>query len=217
LTLVEDQLITLQNITVAATALAGARRDNGVQTTGLELPLQSLLDLSAGLCTSSVFGLNRLALLSLLGVGGLLLPPTTKTGTVVCLIPLSEGSRIDLDNGGAGQGVGTDELVVGRVEDDTDNTGLAGNAFRAPGEVAGVETEGTELAVAAASADKMDTLATDTGVGGLTTLLESSLLAVVCALGTRGAALVTGVTRDTHDCGLWSGLSVASLLLGDGW
>lgn len=89
------------------------------------------------------------------------------------LVPLTERSGIDLDNGGLGQGVGTDELVVGRVVGDGNDTGLAGDTLRAPGEVARVETEGTELAVATTGADEMDTLGTDTGVGGLTALLES--------------------------------------------
>ena len=89
------------------------------------------------------------------------------------LVPLPEGSGIDLDNGGAGQGVGTDELVVGRVVDDTDDTGLLGDTLRTPREVASVETEGTELAVAAAGADEVDTLGANTGVGRLAALLES--------------------------------------------
>lgn len=129
------------------------------------------------------------------------------------LEPLSEGGGVDLDDGGLGEGVGTDELVVGRVVDDTDHTGLLGDALRSPREVAGIETQSTELAVAAAGADKMDTLGANTGVGRLATLLESPaamldmtleaiglcipLLAIVCALGTGRRALVTRVARDT--------------------
>ena len=78
-----------------------------------------------------------------------------------------------MDDGGAGQGVGSDELVVGGVVDDTNDTGLLGDALGAPGEVAGFETQSTELAVAAAGADKMDTLCANAGIGGLATLLES--------------------------------------------
>ena len=96
------------------------------------------------------------------------------------LVPLPEGSGIDLNNGGAGQGVGTDELVVGGVEGDTDDADLAGDTLAAPGEVAGFETETTELAVTTTGADKVDALGTDSGVGGLTALLEGS----VCVSGT---------------------------------
>ena len=51
---------------------------------------------------------------------------------VVRLVPLSERSGIDLDHGGAGEGVGADEFVVGGVVDDTDHTGLLGDALRTP-------------------------------------------------------------------------------------
>lgn len=123
--------------------------------------------------------LNRLALL---GVGlddllaSLLLTSATEVLSVVGLVPLTEGSSIDLDDSGAGQGVGSDQLVVGRVEGDDDHTDLAGDTLRGPGEVAGLEAEGTELAVASTSSDKMDSLGTDTGVGLLSAGFESALL-----------------------------------------
>jgi len=131
----------------------------------------------------------------------------------VGLVPLSELRGIDLDDGGAGQGIGADKLVVGWVVDDTNDTGPLGNALGAPAEVASLETESAELAVAAAGADKVDTLCANTGVGRLAALLESSeamldmtreaiglcipLLAVVCPLCTGSRALVARVTRDT--------------------
>ena len=89
------------------------------------------------------------------------------------LIPLTERRSIDLNDSGLGKGVGTDELVVGRVESYTDDADLAGDTLAAPGEVTGVETEGAEFAVAATGADEVDTLGTDTGVGSLAALLES--------------------------------------------
>jgi hypothetical protein len=61
------------------------------------------------------------------------------------------------------------------VEGDTDDTGLAGDTLGAPGEVTGLETEGTELLVATTGADQVNTLGTDTGVGRLATLLEGSV------------------------------------------
>jgi len=60
------------------------------------------------------------------------------------------------------------------MEGHSDDTDFAGDGFGAPREVAGVETKSAEFAVTAAGTDKMDTLGTDTGVGGLATLLESS-------------------------------------------
>ena len=92
------------------------------------------------------------------------------------LVPLAEGRGVDLDDGRLGQGVGADQLVVGRVVGDNDDTGLAGNTLRSPGKVTGVETQGTVLVVAATSADGVDSLGTDPGVGLLTAGLESALL-----------------------------------------
>jgi hypothetical protein len=62
------------------------------------------------------------------------------------------------------------------MEGDGDDADLAGDTLRTPGEVAGVETEGTELAVTTTGADKMDTLGANTGVGWLTAGFESALL-----------------------------------------
>jgi hypothetical protein len=213
-TLVEGELLTLQDVTINATTLARTAGNNGVETTGLELALEGGLDLALCGETLLLLALNRLALLHLLL--GLLLASAAKGGAVVGLVPLTEWGGIDLDDGGLGEGVGADQLVVRRVESDGDDTDFAGDALAAPGEVAGIETERAELAVAATGADEVDTLGSDTGVGRLATLLESSvltsilmfkretiglcipLLAVVCALSTGGAALVTRITRDTE-------------------
>jgi hypothetical protein len=51
----------------------------------------------------------------------------------------------------------TDKLVVGGVVGDGNDTGLLGDTLRAPGEVTGVETETTELAVATTGADNVNT------------------------------------------------------------
>ena len=79
-----------------------------------------------------------------------------------------------------------------------DDTHFPGYAFRAPGEVAGVETEGTIFGVAAASADEMNTLSANPSIGWLTAFFECPaelrrflswakdvfvpLLAVICTL-----------------------------------
>lgn len=120
---------------------------------------------------SGLLLLNAVALLLLRDLGLGLASPANGLA-VVSLVPLSEGGGIDLDDGRLGQGVGADQLVVRRVVRDTDDAGLAGNALRAPGEIARVETERTELLVAAAGADEVDSLVADTGVRGLATLVE---------------------------------------------
>lgn len=116
LALVEGELLTLEDVAIAAAGLAGAAGDDGVETTGLELLLDSGLDLAGGGEAGSLLLLDRLALLDLLNGLALLLLATAADGlAVVGLVPLTEGSSVDLDDRGLGQGVGADKLVVGRV------------------------------------------------------------------------------------------------------
>lgn len=181
LALVEGKLLALQDVAVAAARLAGAAGDDGVEATGLELLLNGGLNLAAGGVSLGLLLLDGLALLHLLFdlalLGGLGLLASTADGlAVVGLVPLPEGRSVDLDDGGAGQGVGADELVVGGVVGDDDDARLAGAALRAPGEVARVEAQGTVLVVAAAGADRVDALGSNTGVGTLAASLESALL-----------------------------------------
>ena len=218
-TLVERKLFTFQDVTIAASTLTRSASHDSVDTTGFELPLDGGLDFAAGGVALLLLLLDALALLDLLGGIRGSLSSTTNGLTVMGLIPLPEGRRIDLDHGGFGQGVGTDEFVVGRMVGDGDDTDFAGDALAAPGKVAGVDAKGAEFAVATARAHEMDALGADPSVGRLATFLESSvlshqttnpdvegekhfglcipLLTIVCALGTGGAALVTRVTRDT--------------------
>jgi hypothetical protein len=62
------------------------------------------------------------------------------------------------------------------VVGDGNDTGLAGAALGGPGEVTGVEAQGTVLVVTATSADGVDSLGTNLGVGTLAASLESALL-----------------------------------------
>lgn len=177
LLLVESELLTLEDVSVGAARLAGTAGDDGEQATGLELLLDGVVDLAAGGVALGLLLLNRLGLLDFLLLDALgLLASAAERLAVVGLIPLTEGGGVDLDDGGAGQGVGADQLVVGRVVDDADDTGLAGAALGGPGKVTRVEAEGTVLVVAAAGADGVDTLGADTGVGALAASLESALL-----------------------------------------
>ena len=92
----------------------------------------------------------------------------------MCFVPLSERGCVDLDNGGFGEGICSDEFVVGWMVRDDNDADFASDAFRAPGEVAGFESETTEFAIAASCADEMDALRTNTGVGWLTALFKGS-------------------------------------------
>lgn len=161
--LVESKLLTLKDVAIASSGLAGSGADGSVQTTSAELSLERVLNLGGG-STGGVLLLGRLRLDNLLGLltGNSL--SLAEGLAVMRLVPLAERSGIDLDYGGLGEGICADEFVVGRMEDDTDNTGLARDSLRSPGEVAGVETESTELAVSSTGTDKMDTLSTNTYV-----------------------------------------------------
>lgn len=105
---------------------------------------------------------------------------------VVGLVPLSEGGGVDLDDGALDEGVCPDELVVGRVVDDPDDAGLAGDVLGAPGVVARLEAERAVLGVAPAHPDGVDPLRPDLGHRALASELELSLLAVVGTLGAGG-------------------------------
>lgn len=47
----------------------------------------------------------------------------------MCFIPLSEGSGINLNDGGFGEGICADEFVVGRMECDDNDTDFSSNSF----------------------------------------------------------------------------------------
>lgn len=177
LALVESELLALEDVAIGTAALAGPGGNDGVETTSLELLLEDGVDLALGRVALSLLLLDRLGLLDGLLLLALLHLASTADGlAVVSLVPLTERSGINLDDGGLGQGVGADQLVVGRVVGDDDDTGLAGDALGGPGEVARVEAKGAVLGVATAGADGVDTLGADTGVGLLTASLESALL-----------------------------------------
>jgi hypothetical protein len=128
---VEGELLTLQDVAIGATRLAGSGAETGVQTTSLELLLEGTIELAALQALSNLVlksvrllsGLLLLLLLSLLGsgVGGNL---------VVLLIVLTEGSGVDLNDGTLNESVGADQLVGGGVVSDTQDTSLTSNGYK---------------------------------------------------------------------------------------
>jgi hypothetical protein len=201
---VEFELLALKDVTVAATRLAGARGNQGVETTGAELIIQHGVNLGSGLASGNLLQ-GTFRLLDLGGGSSLsasgsssslaLLPQNL---TIVILVPLAEGSRVHLNNGALNERLGADELVVRGVVDNVNDTGLARDGLAAPGEGTRVETEGTVLGVATASTHSVDALLTELGVGGLATELELSLLTILGTLGTGMRALVTAITANTY-------------------
>jgi hypothetical protein len=95
-----------------------------------------------------------------------------KSLSIVSLIPLTERSGIDLNDGALDEGVGADQLVVRSVVDDGQNTSLAGAVLRTPREVTSVETKGTVLLVTTADTNFVNTLRSKLSVSGLATQFE---------------------------------------------
>ena len=193
---VELELLTLKNIAVNTTALARSRGDNGVQTTSTELGLQAFRELGSSAASSGLGGLLN-------SFSGLLTLLRSRN-TVVRFKELTERSSINLNDGRLGQSVSTDKLVVTGVVNDANDTSFAGNTLSTPREVTRIKTKSTELLVTTTSADRVDTLGTDSGIGGLTAGLKLPLLADLGAHGTSVRTLVTRVSADTHLrlCGL---------------
>lgn len=189
---VEGQFLTLQDVTVTSTRLTWSRRDAGVQSTGRELVLDRVLD-GGGTGSSSQLSLNLLRSLDFLALDLL-----TQNLTVVGLEPLSERSSVDLDNSRLGQGVGSHQLVVGWVVDNTSDSGLSGHTLGSPREVTGLNSQSSELLVSTSGSHGVDSLGTDLGVGRLTTQLKLSLLSELGSFGTSSRTLVTRVSRNTH-------------------
>lgn len=197
---VEGQLITLQDVTIASAGLTRSRRNTSIKSTSTELGLNGSLNLSV-LLSSSKLSLDLLGLLFRLDklvVDNLLTLLLTNWLAVVGLVPLTVWGSVNLDNGRLGQGVGSDKFVVGRMESNTNDTGLSSDVLRAPGEVTGLETKGTVLGVTTTGTDRVNSLGADTGVGWLTAQLKLSLLSVGGESSTGVRTFVTRITRDTH-------------------
>ena len=194
--LVEVELGSLEDDAVAATGLTRSAGDLGEETARAELVVEGRLE-GAVLLPGGELALDVVGLLAgILDLGGLALLETNLEA-VVGLVPLLEGVGIDEDDGTLDEGLGTDELVVGGVVGNVEDTDLAGADLGAPGEVAGVEAEGAELEVAAAAADGVDATLADLGHGGGAAHFELPLLAVLLTAAAGFAALVPSLACDT--------------------
>lgn len=196
LLLVKVQFGSLQDVAIAATSLSRSAGDLGQETTGGELSVQSTLERSVLLSLLQLgLDLGRLS-----GKVHVFLDDLTSSlldtdlDAVVGLVPGLEGVGVDEDNGSLDEGLGTDQLVVGGIVGDVENTDLAGADFRSPGEVSSVQSEGPELLVASPAADLVDAGLPDLGHGGWSTHFELSLLSVFGPTTSRLATLVASFT-----------------------
>ena len=103
---------------------------------------------------------------------------------------MSEGSSVNNNNGVLDQGLGSDQLVVGGVVDNVDDSGLAGDGLAAPGEVSLIQPESTVLLVSSTDTEGVDPLRGQLGHGGGSGQLELPLLADGSPLASGSAALM---------------------------
>lgn len=120
--------------------------------------------------------------------------------TVVVGVPLREGGGVNLNDAVLDEGVGSDQLVVGSVVDDVQDSGLASDCFGGPVEVAFLESESSELEVSSSDSDASDSggVRDEFGVGDGSGLLEGSLLFVDWHSASCKSALVPGISVDAH-------------------
>ena len=196
--LVEGKFLTLQDVSIASSGLSRSGGDLSEDTSrselGIEGRVQSAVSLS-GLELLGNLGRDRGEVDGLSGFGVLTLD--SNLDTVVRLIPGLEGVSIDHDDASLDKGLGTDQLVVGRVVHDIQDTDLAGADLGTPGEVTGVNGEGSELGVSSSAADLVDAGFTDLGHGSGTTHVVLSLLAELGSASSGLPALVSSFTSDT--------------------
>jgi hypothetical protein len=196
LLLVESKLRSLEDLSVTPSRLSRPGSNLGQETTTGHLVINGIFQRPSFLPCSQL-ALHVCALLSGLLSGGSLSLLDTNLNSVVGLVPRFERVSINEDNSSLHQGLGTDQLVVGGIVDDIQDTNLASANFGTPREVTRVETEGTEFQVASASADGADALFSDFGHGRRSAQFELALLAELGATASRLATLVLSLPCDT--------------------
>merc|ERR1719333_315700 len=193
---VELELLALEHVPVEAAGLAWARRDACKKTAGGELVGHLLVE-GAGLAALGELSLQVSASLSaftsFIRFFKLLL---VELNVVLLEVPLSEGGGIDVDNGVLDEGLGANELVVGGVVDNINNTRLECDGLGVPGPRAVVGTESSALDVSASSAHKDGLLLTELGHGWDSAHLELSLFLVNWHAASSGPPLLPGVPRN---------------------
>lgn len=194
---VELKLLALEDVAVEAAGLAGAGGDAGEEVVLVELVGDLLLEL--GGLAGGKLGLDVVGTLGggagLFSFFKLLL---VEFDVVVGEVPLAEGAGVDAHDGVLHEGLGADELVVGRVVHDVEHAGLLRDGLGAPREGARVDAQRAVLQVASAALDQGDLLGAELGHGGGAAHLEESLLLVDGHAATSRPSLVSGVPRNTH-------------------
>lgn len=104
---------------------------------------------------------------------------------------------VDKNDSALHQGFGTDQLVIGGVVRNIQDTDLTCANLSPPGEVSRVELEGTGLDASSSATHLMNTRLADLCHGRGATQLELSLLTKLSTTTAGLATLVCSFTRDT--------------------
>eukprot|EP00356_Strombidium_inclinatum_P010586 CAMPEP_0170479064 /NCGR_PEP_ID=MMETSP0208-20121228/421_1 /TAXON_ID=197538 /ORGANISM="Strombidium inclinatum, Strain S3" /LENGTH=228 /DNA_ID=CAMNT_0010751405 /DNA_START=109 /DNA_END=796 /DNA_ORIENTATION=+ len=196
---VELELLALEDVSIAASGLSRSGRDAGEESTEVELVsdlrvndtlLSVVLDLSLDVTGLLFLSLSLLALFNLLLV---------QLNIVMLQVPLSEGVGIDSHNAVLHDGLGSNQLVVGSVVNDIQNSGLSGKGLGAPGEGAVVDLEGSSLDVATSGANESDSLSAELGGGRNSAHFELSFLLVNGHPSSGSPSLVPGISVNSHN------------------
>merc|ERR1719421_1584634 len=202
LPLVEDELFTLEDVAVRASALPRAGGDRREKAPRAELLLESRVELrnlgtprleGEGMAASNDLR-HRTLVRSLLLLG--------QINAVAGQVPLLEQRGIHLHNGVLDKGLRAHKLVVRGVVDNVHDLALPRRVLASPAEVAGVQTQRPNLRVPAAATNHAHALHADLRHGRRAAHLELALLLVDVALTAGGAVLMAAVTTDTHDARL---------------
>ena len=130
--LVEFKLSTFENVTIASSRLSWSGRNAGEESTGVELVGNLLLnDSSLGVGFGHGGGMSGLLGLGSEGIGlfNFLL---VELDVIMLQVLLSEKIGIDGDNAVLDDGLGSDELVVGSVVNNIQNSALSSEGFGSP-------------------------------------------------------------------------------------
>jgi len=156
--------------------LAWTRRNASIEPSRVELIANLLLDLSVFAVLLDVgdsvprflgFSSGFIAFFDLLLV---------QLDVVMLKIPLTEWICIDGDNAVLHDGLSSDELIVGGVVDNIQNSSLSSDGLRSPGEITLVVSQSTIFEVASSAAHWSNSFGSNLGVGWLTAHFELSLL-----------------------------------------
>jgi len=110
------------------------------------------------------------------GFVGLLNLFLVKLDIVLLEIELSEWIGINGDNAVFNDGLGSDELIVGSVINNIQNSSLSCDRFRSPGEISGIIFQGSKLRVSTSGSNLSNSLWSQFGHRCLSSHLELSLL-----------------------------------------